>query len=415
MRLVSCVWRPGSGTQWVHIDLSWTDFKQRCDTYFDQGLRLVDLEVEGGKYSGVWRPGTGDQKVHHNLSWDDFRTKDLAHFDDDLRLVDLEVDDGKYAGVWRPGTGTQWVRVDMTEDEFVDQDTTYFDEGLRITDIELVGSKYAAVWRPGSGTQWVRAGRTPSEIASLDETYQGQGLRIEVLKVADGKLTAVWQPGTGDQVIQTGMSVELFAFEDGTNFDGGLRLRALEVHDKPVVIYRLPWGEDSTGWTVGQGNWDDPVHGHDQGDPNGMQAYAYDFLHSEGGKIRAARAGTVYDLDESSSTNGFNPATPCNPGVGNYLVIKHKDGTFGVYWHIRHNGIEVAVGDSVSRGDVIAHSGNTGNSSTPHLHFDARIGWDLAYSCSNLSEFRGMPVFFEDKNHDHWRPKVGDTLASDNG
>ena len=96
-------------------------------------------------------------------------------------------------------------------------------------------------------------------------------------------------------------------------------------------------------------------------------------------------------------------------------MIKHADDTFGVYWHMKHNGVLVKVGDKVKQGDDIARSGNTGNSSGPHLHFDVRIGWDLNYACSNLSESPGVPVFFEDKNHAWWRPKVGDPLATDNG
>ncbi|MEA2192914.1 MAG: hypothetical protein QOI73_3035 [Solirubrobacteraceae bacterium] len=410
MKLITTVWRPGTGTQHVQVGLSWADFKSQDKAYFDADLRLVDLEVEGGAYTGVWQPGTGTQWVQPGLSWADFKVQDKAYFDEGLRLVDIEIDGGKYAGVWRPGSGAQWVHPGLTWDQFKTQDKTYFDQGLRLVDVEPEGGRYTGVWRPGSGAQWVVPAMSADDLAAQDKIYAAQGLRISILKVVDGKLTAVWQPGSATQIVELGLSVELFVSEDTAHFAAGLRITALEVHEVPVVVYRLPF-DPATGWKLVNGNWDDPTHGHGQGDPNAMQAYAYDITHAEGGQIQAARGGTVYDLDESSSKNGFNPATPCDPGIGNYLVIKHDDRTFGVYWHLQHNGALVAVGDKVATGDIIAKSGNTGNSTGPHLHFDVRVGWDLNYSCSNLSESRAMPAFFTDSNHAYWRPKVGDTLA----
>jgi hypothetical protein len=182
---------------------------------------------------------------------------------------------------------------------------------------------------------------------------------------------------------------------------------------KPGVVYRLPFGDDSA-WKLSNGNWDDPTHGHNQGDPNGLQAFAFDFTHPEGGHILAARGGTVHAFVESESGNSWGSKDPCKPGVGNYLVIDHGDGTFGVYWHMKKDGVLVTLGQHVNRGDDIARSGNTGNSSTPHLHFDVRTGWDLKYKCDNLSEFPSVRIRFEDKNHICWIPIVGDTLASNN-
>ena len=50
-------------------------------------------------------------------------------------------------------------------------------------------------------------------------------------------------------------------------------------------MYRLPFADES-GWSLGEGNHDDPVHGHGKG-----QYYAFDFLHAEKGNIHAARGG----------------------------------------------------------------------------------------------------------------------------
>ena len=105
---------------------------------------------------------------------------------------------------------------------------------------------------------------------------------------------------------------------------------------KNTVIYRLPF-EDDDLWKLSNGNWDDPTAGHSKVNPNGLQAFAFDFTHPEGGNIRAARGGVVHALVKSESGNSWGSSDPCNPGVGNYLVIKHSDATFGVYWHMKKN------------------------------------------------------------------------------
>jgi murein DD-endopeptidase MepM/ murein hydrolase activator NlpD len=53
-------------------------------------------------------------------------------------------------------------------------------------------------------------------------------------------------------------------------------------------------------------------------------------------------------------------------GYGNMVKVKHSGGYVSLYGHL--DGFRVSVGDSVSKGEVIAYSGNTGTSSGPHLH-----------------------------------------------
>ncbi|MFS0709866.1 M23 family metallopeptidase [Brevundimonas phoenicis] len=55
---------------------------------------------------------------------------------------------------------------------------------------------------------------------------------------------------------------------------------------------------------------------------------------------------------------------------GNTVLIRHADGRVTGYAHL--DSINVKAGDRVSQGTAFAASGNTGNSTGPHLHFSAR-------------------------------------------
>lgn len=78
----------------------------------------------------------------------------------------------------------------------------------------------------------------------------------------------------------------------------------------------------------------------------------------EGTPIRAAKGGTVI----MASYNG---------GYGNYTCIDHGSGLSTCYAH--QSGFAATSGQSVSQGQVIGYSGNTGSSTGPHLHFEVRI------------------------------------------
>ncbi|MEM5947261.1 M23 family metallopeptidase [Spirochaetia bacterium 38H-sp] len=98
--------------------------------------------------------------------------------------------------------------------------------------------------------------------------------------------------------------------------------------------------------------------------------YAIDFAMDIGTPVCAARSGIVAYVKEDSSTGGPS-ASYANDA--NYILIYHADGTFGNYVHLKKDGAIVKPGDRVEAGQVIGYSGNTGQSSGPHLHFDVRI------------------------------------------
>jgi murein DD-endopeptidase MepM/ murein hydrolase activator NlpD len=59
-------------------------------------------------------------------------------------------------------------------------------------------------------------------------------------------------------------------------------------------------------------------------------------------------------------------------GYGNLVLIRHPDGWVSAY---AHNGdIKVKRGDTVARGQTVAVSGQSGNVSSPQLHFELRKG-----------------------------------------
>jgi murein DD-endopeptidase MepM/ murein hydrolase activator NlpD len=56
---------------------------------------------------------------------------------------------------------------------------------------------------------------------------------------------------------------------------------------------------------------------------------------------------------------------------GNAVIIDHGGGVSTLYGHNSH--VDVHAGESVSAGQVISHSGSTGYSTGPHVHFEKRV------------------------------------------
>jgi murein DD-endopeptidase MepM/ murein hydrolase activator NlpD len=87
-----------------------------------------------------------------------------------------------------------------------------------------------------------------------------------------------------------------------------------------------------------------------------------DFAVPTGTKVVAAHGGTVVKAGGNGAGDG--------PAYGYAVVIKHGNGTYSQYAHL--SKINVRAGQIVRTGQQIALSGNTGNSSGPHLHFEIR-------------------------------------------
>lgn len=96
---------------------------------------------------------------------------------------------------------------------------------------------------------------------------------------------------------------------------------------------------------------------------------AIDFEMPEGTPIYAAREGNIYSYKDCYDEGG--PFSKYK-NQANYIIIKHSDGSFGCYWHLKKNGVVIKHG-FVSKGQQIGYSGATGFVLKPHLHFSVKV------------------------------------------
>jgi hypothetical protein len=170
-------------------------------------------------------------------------------------------------------------------------------------------------------------------------------------------------------------------------------------------FYRYPfYPGGNPPWTL---NKDGPGHGP------GLQSHAYDVdVNSElpPKRLRAIRGGRVVLAVESSSDNAAElcwTAKLPNCDLGNYLYIRHQDGTHATYWHMRQNSILPVEGQIVQRSDDLADVGDTGHSFGPHVHFHVQ---DLTGVDSSPS----ITIKFQTPTLDCAVPVPPDPMASNN-
>lgn len=88
---------------------------------------------------------------------------------------------------------------------------------------------------------------------------------------------------------------------------------------------------------------------------------------------------------------------------GNRVVLRLETGTYLILAHLQPGSLQVAAGDVVAAGHVLARCGNSGNTSEPHLHIHHQRQ-DPAVTPMNLAE--GLPLDFIGPNGP-WMPEGG--------
>lgn len=74
--------------------------------------------------------------------------------------------------------------------------------------------------------------------------------------------------------------------------------------------------------------------------------------------------------------------------AGNHIVIKFEQNGYMAFAHLQKGSIHVSVNEKVKKGAFLGKVGHSGNSTSPHLHFQLMDSCDIANS-------HGIPCVFE--------------------
>lgn len=216
----------------------------------------------------------------------------------------------------------------------------------------------------------------------------------------NSKLYKMWLAGESMEKIKSEWLV--YAIMPGSIFEEGLRRRRKEewlmfsegtYSNSPITIH----GDrgQSIGTVQGDGymiecdsvvdkfftvnneggqNWIMPAEGkvsatfptYSSGKPHS----GIDVACPEGTPIRASKDGVCIKRREIETS------------YGKYLFIEHAENLISIYAH--NSELTINEGDHVKAGDIIAYSGNTGNSTGAHSHFEIRVNGSAINPAPNL-------------------------------
>jgi murein DD-endopeptidase MepM/ murein hydrolase activator NlpD len=115
-------------------------------------------------------------------------------------------------------------------------------------------------------------------------------------------------------------------------------------------------------------------------------AYGQDIVSASTGNVVTVINGVPDNVP--GSMNGYF-------ALGNAVVVQHGDNEFALYAHLQPDSIRVRVGQRVRPGTTIGRSGNSGNTTEPHLHFHVQTtaaiqdGWGIEPLFSGVALTRG--------------------------
>ncbi len=168
------------------------------------------------------------------------------------------------------------------------------------------------------------------------------------------KSVVIQEPSTGHR-----KAIELVRYKDGAQISSEIVMQQTTVEAVPKIIERGTVNPPTYIWPVSGG-----------------------YITSSFGRRKQPKAGASTNhpgidigvpigTSVSATSGGTVITAGWQSGYGNVVYIQHPGGLVSRYGHLSR--ILVKTGQSVSQGQKIALSGNTGNSTGPHLHFEMRM------------------------------------------
>ena len=131
--------------------------------------------------------------------------------------------------------------------------------------------------------------------------------------------------------------------------------------------------------------------------------------------IIAHTQGTVVEV-----VKNYNRTDRTGSSYGNYVKLKHPNGYYTLYAHMKYGSVTVSKGQKVDRGQVIGYMGNTGYAFGAHLHFEVRNKSDVRinptpYLDSDLPSSINKTVSYRVYCNGHWFDTAKDGQRAGNG
>jgi murein DD-endopeptidase MepM/ murein hydrolase activator NlpD len=148
------------------------------------------------------------------------------------------------------------------------------------------------------------------------------------------------------------------------------------------VLYRLPWPEGLTFMFT-------QVHGgRITTHFTKATLHAVDIAMPEGVPVLVARGGIVEALQAHHDAGTEDGPLTYD---GNFVRVRHADGTAATYAHLKLQGVAVQAGERIEAGQLLGYSGASGDALAPHLHF---VVTRVVKNSSGWHEEVSIPVKF---------------------